>query len=138
MKFKLTFLDRFKDTALLIARFVVGAFFIFVHGYPKLGGGPERWEKLGSALSTLGIHDFHMDFGFLAGLFEFIGGILIVLGLWFRPASLAIFMVLLVASARNLLTDGWFAAAHPIEVMMLMLVFAFVGPGRYSVDKDRS
>jgi putative oxidoreductase len=135
MKFKLAFLDRFKDAALLIARLVVGAFFMFIHGYPKLSGGPERWERVGSALSTLGIHDFHIYFGFLAGLFEFVGGILIVLGLWFRPASLGIFLVLIVASARNLITDGWFAAAHPFEVMMLMLVFAVVGPGKYSVQR---
>lgn len=135
MKFKLAFLDRFKDAALLIARFVVGTFFMFVHGYPKLSGGPERWERVGSALSTLGIDEFHVYFGFLAGLFEFVGGILLVLGLWFRPASLGIFLVLIVASARNLITDGWFAAAHPIEVMMLMLVFAVVGPGKYSVQR---
>ena len=64
------------------------------------------------------------------------GGILIVLGFWFRPATLMIATVLLVATIQKVTGEGWFAAAHPAEVMMLMVVFAFVGAGKYSIDRS--
>jgi putative oxidoreductase len=132
----LSSLSKHKDTALLLTRLVVGSFFIFVHGLPKLMGGPERWERVGGALSSLGIDLWPQFFGLAAGLTEFVGGILIVLGLWFRPATLMIAVVLLVATIQKIAGDGWFASAHPAEVMMLMIVFAFVGAGKYSVDRS--
>jgi len=129
-------MPKYKDIALLVARLVVGSFFIFVHGLPKLMGGPQRWERVGGALSNLGIDVWPQFFGFAAGLTEFIGGILIVIGFWFRPATLMISVVLLVAVIQKVTGEGWFAAAHPAEVMMLMLVFAFVGAGKYSMDRS--
>jgi len=129
-------MPKYKDIALLVARLVVGSFFIFVHGLPKLMGGPQRWERVGGALSNLGIDVWPQFFGFAAGLTEFIGGILIVIGFWFRPATLMISVVLLVAVIQKVTGEGWFAAAHPAEVMMLMLVFAFVGAGKFSMDRS--
>lgn len=129
-------ISKYKDIALLLTRLVVGSFFIFVHGLPKLMGGPERWERVGGALSNLGIDLWPQFFGLAAGLTEFIGGILIILGLWFRPATLMIAVVLLVATIQNVAGNGWSSSAHPTEVMMLMVVFAFVGAGKYSLDKS--
>ncbi len=129
-------MSKYKDIALLVARIVVGSFFIFVHGLPKLMGGPQRWERVGSALSNLGIDVWPQFFGFAAGLTEFIGGILIVIGFWFRPATLMISVVLLVAVIQKVTGEGWFAAAHPAEVLMLMIVFAFVGAGKYSMERS--
>lgn len=126
----------YKDVALLLTRVVVGLYFIFVHGLPKLQGGPERWERVGGALSSLGIDLWPQFFGFMAGLTEFVGGVLILLGLWFRPATLMIAIVLLVATIQKITGEGWFSSAHPAEVMMLMIVFAFVGAGKYSIDKS--
>lgn len=136
MNLKMSFLSAYKDAALLVTRVVVGLYFVFVHGLPKLQGGPERWERVGGALSNLGIDFWPQFFGFMAGFTEFVGGILIILGLWFRPATLMISVVLLVATIQKITGEGWFASAHPAEVMMLMIVFAFVGAGKYSVDKS--
>lgn len=132
----MSFLAAYKDVALLLTRVVVGLYFIFVHGLPKLQGGPERWERVGGALSSLGIDLWPQFFGFMAGLTEFVGGVLILLGLWFRPATLMIAIVLLVATIQKITGEGWFSSAHPAEVMMLMIVFAFVGAGKYSIDKS--
>lgn len=136
MNLKMSFLAAYKDVALLLTRVVVGLYFIFVHGLPKLQGGPERWERVGGALSSLGIDLWPQFFGFMAGLTEFVGGVLILLGLWFRPATLMIAIVLLVATIQKITGEGWFSSAHPAEVMMLMIVFAFVGAGKYSIDKS--
>lgn len=136
MNLKMSLLSAYKDAALLVTRVVVGLYFVFVHGLPKLQGGPERWERVGGALSNLGIDFWPQFFGFMAGFTEFVGGILIILGLWFRPATLMISVVLLVATIQKITGEGWFASAHPAEVMMLMIVFAFVGAGKYSVDKS--
>lgn len=136
MNLKMSFLSAYKDAALLVTRVVVGLYFVFVHGLPKLQGGPERWERVGGALSNLGIDFWPQFFGFMAGFTEFVGGILIILGLWFRPATLMISVVLLVATIQKITGEGWFASAHPAEVMMLMVVFAFIGAGKYSVDKS--
>lgn len=128
-------LDRYKDHFLLLSRIVIGMMFIFVHGMPKLMGGSERLSAVGSALSVFGIQFWPEGFGLIAALSEFVGGILLLIGFWFRPAAFFIFLTLFVASASHFANGGLFSAAHPIEVAILMLVYMVVGPGRFSIDR---
>jgi len=51
----LEFLDKYKNTGFLILRLGIGGMFMW-HGYGKLTAGPELWEKLGMALSYVGIN----------------------------------------------------------------------------------
>jgi len=86
----LTNLSRYKDFGLLILRIGLGIMFIY-HGYPKLMGGPVRWERLGSAMGAVGIRFVPVFWGFLSAVTETFGGLLVIAGLFFRPVC--IFMV---------------------------------------------
>ncbi len=42
-----------KDLGLLILRIGVGLSMMIFHGFGKLKGGPELWEKIGGNMATL-------------------------------------------------------------------------------------
>jgi putative oxidoreductase len=73
-------------------------------------------------------------FAWLAGIAEFGGALLLVIGLLSRPAALLLtvhFMfVVLVAHAGDSLADR----ELPILFGTIAFMFLLVGPGRYSVD----
>ncbi len=76
-------------------------------------------------------------FATLAGLGEFVSGILVVLGL-FGPIGPALLLaVMLVAMGQNL-KNGFFAMNQGIELPLLYgaagVALAFTGPGAYSLD----
>lgn len=128
-------LGRYKDAGLLILRVGLGAMMIF-HGYPKIIGGPEGWAQLGASTKYVGINFLPTFWGLMAALAEGLGGVLIILGLWFRPAAIFLMLNMIVASAMHLgkgdlLSD----ASHAIELAFVFAGLIFIGPGKYSVDK---
>ncbi|MEX0748330.1 MAG: DoxX family protein [Rhodothermales bacterium] len=131
----LSSLQRYADLGLLVLRIGVGLSYVFLHGWGKMFGGPERWERTGSAVSAIGIDFGHTFWGFMAAFSEFAGGILIVLGLFFRPACILIFITMFVAAARDIAgEDGIRGSAHPLKMAFVFLGLTAIGPGRYSVD----
>lgn len=132
----LSSLGKYKDTGLLIVRVGLGLSFLLLHGYPKLVGGPEMWKAVGSAMSHVGIDVFPVAWGFMAGLTEALGGLFLLLGLFFRPASFFLAFTMLVAALNHLgAGDGMSGASHPLELMVVFVALIFIGPGKYSVDK---
>lgn len=128
-------LGKYSDIGLLIIRLGLGIMFI-MHGYPKLTGGPEMWEKIGGAMGNVGINFAPVFWGFLAALAEAGGGLLFALGLFFRPAAFAMAFTMLIAALVHLKgEDGLMGASHAIEVGIVFFGFIFIGPGKYSVDK---
>ena len=77
-------LENYKDGVLLFVRLGLCFMFIFVHGGPKLFGGPEKWLEVGSMLKVIGITAMPTLLGFIAAVCEFFGGILIGIGLEFE------------------------------------------------------
>jgi putative oxidoreductase len=131
----LSFLKKYQDGALLIARVGIGISYVIVHGWKKLIGGPQRWETLGNAMKNLGIEFFPALWGFMAAFTETVGGLLIVLGLFFRSAAALILITMFVAAIRHIVNDDPLSKiAYPIEMAMLMILFLFIGAGRYSFD----
>ena len=131
----LTSLGKYRNTGILIIRLGLGIMFI-IHGYPKLLGGPEQWEMIGASMKYVGITVFPVVWGLLAGLAETFGGFLILIGLAFRPACILLTLTMAVAATMHLSNgDGLITASHAIEVGIIFFVLAFIGPGRYSVDK---
>ncbi len=109
--------------------------FIF-HGAPKMFGGPEKWEKLGMAMKFVGIEFIPVFWGFMAGFSEFIGGVCIIFGLFFRPACMLLVITMTVAATMHLEKgDGLKGASHAIESGVLFLSLILIGPGRYSIDE---
>lgn len=128
-------LGKYKNTALLIIRVGLGVMFI-LHGYPKLLGGPEQWEAVGSATKHIGITFYPLLWGFLAAATETFGGFLVLMGLLFRPATILLTITMIIASIMHLKTgDGISGASHALESAVIFMGLTLIGPGKYSVDK---
>ncbi len=68
--------------------------------------------------------------GFLAALAEFGGGILLILGLLFRPACGALAFTMTVAAIMLFKTQGTIGeASYPIEMGIVFVALLFIGPG---------
>lgn len=128
-------LGKYRNTGLLIIRIGLGIMFIF-HGYPKLLGGPEKWEMIGGAMKNIEITFIPTFWGFMAGVTETFGGFLLILGLVFRPVCLLLVFMMLIASLNHINSgDGLMGASHAIEAGIVFLGLTFIGPGKYSIDK---
>ena len=127
------------DIALLILRLGIGFLFI-LHGYPKMMGGIEKWAGLGSyGMGSLGIHFFPTFWGFMAAFSEFVGGIMILLGIYIRYFSILLFITMLVAICSHLAGgDGIMGASHAIESAVVFLCLFFSGAGNYSIKLSRN
>ncbi len=126
-------LAKYRDLGLVLLRVGVGLGFTYFHGWGKLVGGPETWERVGGAMRHFGIGFGYTTFGFLGALSESVGGLLIATGFLFRPAALFLMLTMVVATNSHLST-GQGTPAHAFKNAWLFLGLFFVGPGRYSVD----
>ena len=127
-------LGNYKNFGLLIIRIGLGIMFIY-HGYPKLLGGPHKWEELGHATGAVGIHFLPTVWGLLAALVETVGGFLLIIGLAFRLVCLLLVINLVVAAMVSFPGGGLGDAAHALEDAIMFAGLLFVGPGKYSADK---
>lgn len=130
----LTWLDRYRDLGLLIARIGVGVGFFYFHGYGKLASGPEGWARTGDTMANFGITFGHMWWGLAAGLAEGVGGLLFAAGVFYRPACLALAGVMLVATVEQFGRPVP-APEHAVKNVFLFIGMLLVGPGRYSLDR---
>jgi len=128
-----TWLDRYADLGLLIARLGFGGGFVWYHGGPKLFDRPERWARTGDAMAHFGITFGYEWWGLAAALGETLGGLLIALGLFFRPAVLILAWVMIVATTNHWVT-GQGTPSHSFKNAWLFVGLLFIGPGRYSLD----
>jgi len=125
---------RDKDLGLLILRLGVGILFVF-HGAPKLFGGLSTWEKLGTSMSHIGIEFYPIIWGFMAALTEFVGGILLGLGLWVKKVSMLLTITMIIASISLIAKDSGFVAySHPLKMIFVFASLVFMGGGKYSLD----
>ncbi|MEX0929114.1 MAG: DoxX family protein [Balneolales bacterium] len=136
MNFKL--LERFQDFGLFIIRVGIGTVYLF-HGFPKIFGGPEQWEGVGQATQHLGISFLPVFWGFLGSSAEFFGGLLLIFGLFFRPATIALFLTMVVATSMHIGSDdGFTTISHALKMAILFFGLIFIGPGKYSLDRKIS
>lgn len=128
------FLSRNRDAGLLMLRLALGAFFLWQHGWEKLAGGTKAWIAVGGAMKHLGITFWPVFWGFLATMAETVGIALVMIGLAFRPACLAVALTLAVAGISMWRQHENFAHAWELGIVFFSLMF--VGPGKYSVDRN--
>jgi len=123
-----------KSFGLLLLRIGIGTMF-FLHGWPKLSGGTATWEKIGQNMELLGIGFLPVFWGFMAAFAEAIGGLLLALGLLFRPVCLLLLITMVVATTKHVTAgDGFGGYSHALEAAILFLSLLFIGPGKYSLD----
>ena len=125
-------LTRYRDVGLLVLRVGLGIS-MAVHGWPKVMGGTESWVGLGE---TVGL-PVPVVFGMLAALSEFIGGIALALGLYFRVACIMLAGTMVGALSYHLKAGDPFTKwSHAAELLVVFASLLLIGPGKYSVDKE--
>ncbi len=116
---------------------ILGASMFVTHGYGKMFG--ERAQPFLSSVRD-GAYFFGIDIGvntmWIAGVIEFYGGLLLVVGLFTRWVALlaAVLMVMAYMTAHM----AWFPTLNRGELatmylLVYLIIFAF-GPGKFSLD----
>src|ERR1700722_15619553 len=95
----LRYLDRLQPLALLIMRLALGAIMV-VHGYHNVFGGLQHHVQM---VAGLGLPRW---LGYASSFTEFLGGLLILAGLFTRVAAFAVFVDLVVALWKVHLPNG--------------------------------
>ncbi|HMW13877.1 MAG TPA: DoxX family protein [Chitinophagaceae bacterium] len=125
------------DYGLLIIRIGIGVMFA-LHGFPKITGGPEKWEMIGKAMENIGIGFAPTFWGFMAAVAEFVGGICLVLGFLFRPATAMLLFTMFIAAFMHYVNgDGFSGYSHAVESAIVFLGLFFSGPGKYALKISR-
>ncbi|MCB0506900.1 MAG: DoxX family protein [Chitinophagales bacterium] len=126
-----------KDVGLFIIRIGLGIMFM-LHGFPKISGGVDTWEKIGMAMGNIGIHFMPAFWGFMAALAEFGGGICLILGILFRPATaMMVFTMFIAAMMHYQNGDGFGGYSHAVENGIVLLGLFFAGSGKYAIKISR-
>ena len=123
-------LENMQPFALLVLRAVLGLI-MMVHGWLKVAGGMAEFQGL---LSTIGIPGW---MGYVSAYAEFLGGILLIVGLLTRFAALTIFIDMMVAILKVHWKNGLLGAAgyqFPLALAATAFALIFFGGGAISLD----
>ena len=132
----LQFLSKYRETGLLLIRASIGLIFIILIA-PVLWNGEGSWEHFGSAMRHLDFHSHFKFWGFVGAVLGCAGGVLMILGLFFRIGVLLTLAIMLVHLVAVWDSSGDFHTRLPaLEMSILLLSLLFIGPGKYSVDKN--
>ncbi len=130
----MSLLENKKDLGILIVRLGFGFGFIYFHGWGKITGGIERWERVGGAMANIGIGFGHTFWGFMAALTESLGALMFAAGLFFRPVSLLLAFTMLIAMISHI-SSGQGNPGNAFKNLSLFIGAYFIGPGKYSIDE---
>lgn len=130
-----------QDSAWLLMRVLASAMFM-THGYSKLfGENPQA--MMGSGMTSVNIGDvivfpmpLELNALFIAGVIEFFGGFLVLIGLWTHLMAMLAMLLMVMAYATAHL--AWFPTLNRGELAAMyfltyLLLFSF-GPGSLSID----
>jgi putative oxidoreductase len=131
----LQFLSKYRETGLLLIRASIGLIFIILIA-PVLWNGQGSWEHFGSAMRELDFHSHYKFWGFVGAVLACAGGVLMILGLFFRIGVLFVLIVTLVHLVAIWGGSGFYARMPALEMAILLVSLLFIGPGKYSVDKN--
>lgn len=128
-------LQRNQDIGIFLVRLTVGLAFSLIFGLPKIEGGTALWEQIGAATANLGFSFVPTFWGFMASLSEFGGGILLVLGLFVRPAAVLMGITMIFAAVHHMTAqDQWYNTITPLVYLSIFILLFLTGAGRYSLD----
>lgn len=124
------YLDRLQPLALLLMRLTLGAIMV-AHGYHKVFGGLHHHAQF---VASLGLPAW---LGYVSSFTEFLGGLLILAGLFTRAAAFAVCIDLAVAIWKVHLHNG-LTGDHgfelPLAVASLAFALIFFGGGPIAID----
>jgi putative oxidoreductase len=124
-------LEKLKPLALLLLRLGLGVIFVF-HGYPKL------FTHTREAMQGFSHMGFPVYFVYIAGVLEFFGGLLLIVGLFTRIAALllAVEMAVALVKVHGVLTNPMAVDSYqfPLACAVGSFALAAMGAGLLSVD----
>jgi putative oxidoreductase len=124
---------------LLVLRVVIGLLFVG-HGTQKLFGwfGGHGLEGTGGFMASLGYRPGKMH-AFLAGFGEAGGGLLLALGLCTPLAAAVLIAVMVNAMGSAHWSNGLWVTnggiEYPLVLCAAFVTVAYIGPGRFSLDR---
>ncbi len=127
------------DLALLVGRVAIGVCFV-IHGLGKLGlVGTGNMDGFVAWLKELGVPQAEIQ-ARMAMLSELVGGSLLALGLFTRPACGLLVVTMIVAGrighrgAGYLITNDPPGAEYTVNLAVICACIALLGPGGLSLD----
>ena len=122
---------------LLILRLGIGLIFV-THGYPKMAGigtDPKvNRQGLENSIRRLGL-PFPREMAIVVGTIQFVGGLMLWLGLGTRLAASLLAVIMLVAAARNFFEKQFLGSADwPFSLLTSLIALIFLGGGALSLD----
>lgn len=136
MKSPLAALSKYDFFGVLLLRIGLGALVAF-HGYPILFGGDTVWVEIGSGAALTGLNEnLYWIAGLISGITQFLGGILLAIGLFTRGSALCLTVVVGFAVANHIHghSFGLSLLAH-LQLALTLFSLVFIGPGRFSLDR---
>lgn len=118
------------DLGVLIFRLFVGLTMALVHGMTKM---PPSDGLIG-AVTELGF-PMPVIFAWSAGLAEVVGGLLIAVGLFTRPAAFFLGFTMAVAAFGQHGNDGFAKQELALFFLVSCVLLIFQGAGRFSLDR---
>ena len=119
-----------QDLGLLMLRLIIGAVFIY-HGFAKV----SNIEGTLSFFSTIGLGNIMLVY--LAAYGEFIGGIMLILGICTRYIAIMLAIIAAVAlysvhlqAGFNIMKGGY---EYALTLMVVSLAISLMGSGKYSI-----
>ncbi len=136
MRSPLASLSKFDFIGVLFLRVGLGAL-IGYNGFPLLIGGAETYERVGGAVSIIGIDSFHLFFGLASAVIQSLGGLFLILGILTRGIALLLSIIVGFALAGLILNAESFDTMMLVygQINLAALSLAFIGPGRFSLDR---
>jgi putative oxidoreductase len=129
----LRYLDRLQPLALLLMRLALGAIMV-AHGYHKVLGGLHRFSQM---VAGMGIPGW---LAYVSAVTELLGGLLLLVGFFTRPAAFAICIDLCVAIWKVHLHNGLIGSPEhpgfefPLAAATLAFALIFFGGGPIAMD----
>lgn len=127
------YLDRLQPLALLIMRLALGAI-MTAHGYHKVFGDLRHFAH------TVGGMGLPVWLGYVSAFTELLGGLLLIIGFFTRPAAFAVCVNLCVAIWKVHLHNGLLGSPDrpgyefPLAAATLAFALIFFGAGPISLD----
>lgn len=127
------YLDRLQPLALLVVRLTLGTI-MTVHGYHKVFGGLHHFASM---VGGMGLPAW---LGYVSAFTELLGGLLLLVGFFTRPAAFAICINLCVAIFKVHLYNGLMGSPDrpgfefPLAAATLAFALIFFGAGPISMD----
>lgn len=114
-----------------------------ISGWNKFMAGEGTLKAVGSNISRVGFEwasegALALFFGIMAAGTELLGGLFLLLGLFFRTSTALLIVTMLVATITKYQTSSgdFIQYGYPLAMFLVLCGLLLTGPGRFAVQRD--